>query len=86
VTVEIPDRLVRAVDHAALPSNWRSYPGPEALKDIGTEWIQKRSSAVLKVPSAAIPEEHNLVLNVDHIDFGRIKVGPPSSFIFARHS
>jgi RES domain-containing protein len=45
-------------------------------------WLRKRASAALRVPSAIIPEEHNVVLNVDHIDFGRIEFGPPSKFIF----
>jgi RES domain-containing protein len=83
VAVEIPDRLVRSVDVATLPTNWKSYPAPDALKDIGSAWIRKRTSAGLLVPSALIPEERNVLLNVDHFEFGRIQFGPPSRFHLA---
>jgi RES domain-containing protein len=82
VAIQIPDDIICTVDFAALPTSWRSYPPPDAVKDVGTAWLRKRASAALRVPSAIIPEEHNVVLNVDHIDFGRIEFGPPSKFIF----
>jgi len=82
VAVDIPDRLITSLDANSLPANWRSYPAPEALKDIGGAWLHHRRSAALLVPSALIPQERNMLLNVDHAHFGRIRFGPASRHTF----
>ena len=38
----------------------------------GSDWYSKRSSTVLKVPSAIIKQEFNFVLNTQHPDFSEI--------------
>lgn len=63
-----------------LPENWRSYPPPPILQHIGTRWIENGESAVLEVPSAIIPEEHNFLLNPNHDDFAKIEVCPTEKF------
>ncbi|MBI3591965.1 MAG: RES family NAD+ phosphorylase, partial [Nitrospirae bacterium] len=35
---------------------------------------------ILRVPSAVIPDEYNLVLNPKHGDFIKIKIGKPQPF------
>jgi RES domain-containing protein len=62
---------------SALPAGWRSYPAPEAVKDIGSAWLRALSSAVLSVPSAVVPQERNFVLNPRHGRFRDLKVGTP---------
>ena len=91
---EIPDDLVAtpadvadgiAITHLAvadLPANWRRYPGPEALRDLGTQWARERKTAVLAVPSAVIPQELNYLLNPAHPDFKAIRLGKPEPFSF----
>jgi RES domain-containing protein len=39
IAVDVPDGIITRLDIAALPSGWRAYPAPDAVKDIGTEWI-----------------------------------------------
>jgi RES domain-containing protein len=83
IAAEIPDSVrVDAVKIDGLLKDWRHYPGPEALKDIGTAWVSKGSTAVLAVPSAVIPEEQNYLLNPAHRDFKRIRVQKPMPFQF----
>ncbi|HEX7478056.1 MAG TPA: RES family NAD+ phosphorylase [Polyangiales bacterium] len=74
IAVDVPDTLITAVKIADLPANWRDYPAPDAVKDIGTDWIAKQTSAALVVPSVVMPDERNVVLNPEHTDFGRIKI------------
>jgi RES domain-containing protein len=45
-----------------------------------TVWAEKGDPAVLRVPSAIIPEECSLVLNPRHGDFHKIKIGKPELF------
>ena len=77
-----PRELVEEVDEARLPENWRDYPPPPELKEIGTDWLLSGSSAVLSVPSAVIPilTERNYLLNPEHPDFSTIHMNAATPF------
>jgi RES domain-containing protein len=67
VTVTIPDSASsEKLTIGALPKNWRDYPAPASLQDIGSMWLRDRRSLVLLVPSAVNPEENNVLLNPLH--------------------
>ena len=81
--VEIPDGLaIRRVGIEDLPADWRRHPAPPALRDIGTHWVHAGKSAVLELPSAVVPGEHNFLLNPRHPDFARLAIGDPEPFAF----
>jgi RES domain-containing protein len=81
VAAEVPDGLaVSSIDLAALPRGWRRYPAPETLAEIGTQWVEQRTTAVLSVPSAVVPQERNYLINPAHPDFRRITIGRPEPF------
>jgi RES domain-containing protein len=83
VPAHLPDGLaIATVRPADLPPQWRRYPSPGALADIGGEWIRRARTAVLAVPSAVIPQELNYLLNPRHPEFRRIRVGRPEPFRF----
>jgi RES domain-containing protein len=81
---EAPDDLVTLVaeDASILPSDWRSYPGPSFLKDLGSTWVRSGRTAVLAVPSVVIPRERNYLLNPAHPDFAKILLREPEPFSF----
>lgn len=80
---ELPgDLTIPVLEIADLPANWRTYPAPEALKDLGTAWTRSGASLALAVPSVVIPHEHNLLLNPAHPDFARVRVLPAEVFSF----
>jgi RES domain-containing protein len=74
--------LVEAVDSARLPADWRRYPAPFALQEMGDQWITGRRSVVLEVPSAVVPSESLFLLNPAHPDFPQIIIGAPGPFLF----
>ena len=81
IEVRIPKGMtIDRIKVQDLPSDWRDISAREKLQAIGTEWVTKRSAAVLAVPSAVIPAETNYVLNPLHPDFRRIKIGKPQKF------
>ena len=83
VAADIPSRLaIRRISAGDLPASWRAYPAPPALAKIGAEWVNEAKAAVLAVPSAAVPEEVNYILNPAHPDFRKIRVGRPRPFSF----
>lgn len=69
-----------AVD--GLPVDWRSYPGPDSLRQVGDEWLRRARSAVLSVPSALFPSERNHLVNPRHPAFAEIEVRDPEPFAF----
>lgn len=82
---ELPAGLeIETVREEDLPISWRSYPAPEALKDLGTAWVEAGRTALLEVPSAVIPAERNYLLNPRHADVSRIAFREPESFAFDR--
>lgn len=73
ISAEIPASVrVEAVELAELPSGWQAPSDQEALQRLGSEWVRRQASAVLRVPSALIPVEFNYVLNPAHPEFARI--------------
>lgn len=73
--IEIPDKLtIEKVDPARLPPGWRDFHDYSKCQPFGDDWYDKGDAAVLKVPSAVLPEAHNFVLNTLHRDFKMIKI------------
>jgi RES domain-containing protein len=83
VTLDIPPRVKpKKLDLAILPPNWRQSPPPEELATIGTEWAQSNESLLLRVPSAIIENEFNVLINPSHPDLKLIKLSKPEPFVF----
>jgi RES domain-containing protein len=81
--VEIPERVaIEVVAPPALPRNWRSEPPPDATKHVGTDWVGRAKTAVLRVPSAIVPNESDYVLNPAHPDFQKLVISRPEPFYF----
>ena len=81
--VVIPDDvIVEEITTDSLPKDWRHVRAPDSTRDMGTMWVKRGSSAVLRVPSVIIPVEYNYVLNPLHGDFTKIKIGSPEPFSF----
>lgn len=57
-----------------LPAGWDAMPYSQHTQQLGTTWLQNKSSAVLQVPSSICPGEFNFVLNPEHIDAQHFKV------------
>ena len=82
IPADFDNSVVRVVDPAALPADWRDFPAPRALQQIGDQWAVEQRSVVLQVPSAIVPAELNYILNPRHPDFTQITIGSPSQFPF----
>lgn len=85
-TVEIPEFLVVSeilIDElSAIDACWMNPEQYPLTQAIGDQWILSQASAVLKVPSAIIPDEFNFLLNVNHPDFEAIKIVRVNRFSF----
>ncbi|SOD81964.1 RES family NAD+ phosphorylase [Spirosoma fluviale] len=83
MVINVPDNLsIDTVDRELLPDNWSDYWQYGVCQQIGGEWLEKRRSAVLRVPSAIIPDEWNYLLNPAHPDFLHITLVNTEPFSF----
>jgi len=84
-TIEVPDEPApEVVDVAALPPNWRGFPAPPELADLGTSWVRSGRSLLLRVPSAVVEHEHNILINPAHPDIARIALAGVEDFLLDR--
>ena len=81
--IGIPDGVaVEVLATARLPRGWRNEPPAASTMRIGTDWLRASRGAVLRVPSAIIPTESNLLLNPLHADFRKLRLGKARPFEF----
>jgi RES domain-containing protein len=73
--IKLPELIKQHVDWTKVVN----YPYTQAL---GDQWLQKRDTAILKVPSAIIDLEFNYLLNPAHTDFNKIKIAIIKPFSF----
>lgn len=82
IPATLPKNLkIERISVAQLPIDWRQHAAREQLQNIGSDWVKRRSSAVLAVPSAVIPAETNYLLNPLHATFSRIAIGEAQELI-----
>lgn len=78
----LPEPLITELAVKDLPQDWRDDPVPRSAQALGDAWIEKASSAVLRVPSVPIPEEHNYLLNPQHPEFKQVRISAAQNFHF----
>lgn len=72
--IDIPPSVSRHVVEPAAIHGW-DRPDMESSRKVGDAWRRAADSAVLLVPSVPAPLDRNLLINLDHPDSGKIKVG-----------
>jgi RES domain-containing protein len=82
IRAEIPDDVAtERLDLRSLPRRWHELRD-ESLRTFGDRWIRTGKTIALHVPSAAIRGEWNVLLNPNHPDFRKLKIGKPNRFEF----
>jgi RES domain-containing protein len=79
--IAAPDDVsVGSVAAGDLPDDW--IDDPVATRTVGDEWLAARTSALLLVPSAIVPETNNVLINPDHSDAARIAIVATTAHLF----
>jgi RES domain-containing protein len=82
-TIEIPDSIApEDVPRGSLPRGWRDYPPPRQVADLGTQWVKSGKSLLLKVPSAVVEQEYNILINPLHSDMRHVRSQRVEKFEF----
>ena len=67
-----PDVSTRRVSASDLVQDWVS--DETATRTVGDEWLASKSTALLRVPSAVIPETFNVLLNPEHKQAQQLRI------------
>lgn len=73
IVLEIEEQLIETLDNSLLPKN-QLEPNDNRLWKITDYYFKEKKVLALRVPSVLIPEENNIILNVEHIDYKHIKL------------
>ena len=60
------------IDDDTLASDWRNQPA--LTRQIGDQWLDQSSTALLQVPSVIVPLGMNFLLNPAHPDAAKVKI------------
>ena len=83
VKIEIPDKIeIQTIPQHILVKGWDSFPFSDETVNYGSSFLQKKEYLALKVPSAIIPDEFNIILNPLHPDIQVCKIISSNPFIF----
>ena len=81
IAVEIPAALaVETWTVADLPKGWEQTPAPNVLQEMGEAWRTSGRTAILRVPSAVISNEFNVLFNPFHAYEKHIHARAPEPF------
>ncbi len=80
MVIEIEFAASRVWSPARLPAEWSRMPYPKTTAAVGDNWIRSSRSAVMRLPSAIVPDEFNYLVNPAHPDFPRIRIGKARLF------
>jgi len=78
--IEGPDVNAPSVETKELPQDWRTWL--EVTRDLGTAWLKKNQSILLRVPSALVPETVNFLFNPSHTQAKKFRVTDVFSYPF----
>ena len=83
--LEIPDDISpEQISIDDLSNDWRDYPAPPELAELGSKWALAKSSLLMRVPSAVVMNEFNVLINPLHPDIARVAIARVEKFVFDR--
>lgn len=82
IEVTLPPGSVLDLNMTELPDGWNDPDDHSRSAAIGDSWLRSGDSLALRVPSAVLPLEQNLVVNVQHPLFGELITAEPQAFDF----
>lgn len=73
--VEIPDVTVKSIGSIDfIKPKWTTEEAVTQLQMFGSNWLKRQESLALKVPSAVLQRENNILINPLHKDFKKLKI------------
>ncbi len=74
-TFEVPDRVhgdrvaYEEINRSQLPEDWRLFSSYTITQPLGSAWFNRKATLLLRVPSAVVMGDINVVVNATHPDY-----------------
>ncbi|MCB0704879.1 MAG: RES family NAD+ phosphorylase [Saprospiraceae bacterium] len=83
LSIYIPDTL-NILEYKAedLPDDWRLFPHPPSTKKLGDLFVREQHAVIMRVPSAIVGGEANILVNPRHPDASQIRLESVEPFVF----
>ncbi|MDN5292623.1 MAG: hypothetical protein PWQ06_2862 [Anaerophaga sp.] len=83
ITIEVPDYSnVKQIESDTLSANWKKFPYSNITQKLGEDFVSKNEDLYIKVPSAVVQGDFNILINPRHSDFDKIKIIKTEKFNF----
>ena len=75
IEVEIPDSSIKTIQSIDfIKPKWSTEAAVNQLQLFGSNWLKKNEGLAMKVPSAVLHQDYNILINPAHKDFGKLKI------------
>jgi RES domain-containing protein len=74
LVLQCPDESMEEVTIADLPHGWNFLSGYAETQKIGDQWLKGRRTLLMRVPSAILPIEKNLLVNPMHPMMSQVEI------------
>jgi RES domain-containing protein len=78
--IEGPDVKVSSIGIEELPDDWQEQV--ETTRELGMKWLRAKDKALLRVPSAIIPQTANFLFNPLHPDAKKFYIAEALTYPF----
>lgn len=83
ITFKLPNDIpMDEISLKQLPANWRLYASYRKSQTLGSAWYQKKAGLLLRVPSAVVPADFNVLINAAHPAYEKVRVEKREAFPF----
>lgn len=87
IKIEIPDSaVIQEIPQKVFVKGWDGFPFVNETVEYGTTFLKAKKHLALRVPSAIIPDEYNIILNPLHPDIHRCQIISIKPFAFDRRA
>ncbi|MFN3445491.1 MAG: RES family NAD+ phosphorylase, partial [Bacteroidia bacterium] len=74
IEIEIPDSAIQIVSEHQLPYKWMENPHNSLTQSFGDAFVKSNKALAMRVPSAIVKQEFNLLINPNHKDSYYIEI------------
>ncbi len=78
--IKVPDSSIHSISAASLKTKWQN--DIDYCRFMGNEFLLNKKFLLLKMPSAIIPDEFNMMLNPLHSAFNKVSIISSKIFDF----
>jgi hypothetical protein len=65
-----------------MPKDWRLYSSYSISQPLESAWSRRQETLLLRVPSAVVPNDYNVVVDATHPDYDLLKEKSREAFPF----